>query len=418
MTANEQFVRDNAHADVRQLALRRPPAGVDLRWALQQIEGRQLAARKLPRWAATDDLWFPPRLSLEQCSSEATADYKRDLAARLCSTPSCTPEKEATTLQEQKEENLFVDLTAGLGVDFTAIAPLFSNAIYVERDHELCRLARHNLPLLGLHDAQVREGLAEDFLAEDWQATLIMIDPARRDTRGRKTVLIEDCTPDICSLQHQLRSHSRYVIIKLSPMLDIKAALRALENIAEVHVVGADGECKELLFVMTSQGARQLPSPSAASVPDIPIFCADGNRALSFTYAEEAAAPLVLADSLCTYIYEPSATMMKAAPFRTLCQLFPGLTKLAPDTHLYTSDTLLPRFPGRTWRLLDHCSFAKADLRRLLSGVNAAELSTRGFPIGVAALRRQLHLREGGTAHLIATTLSDGSRRLLRVEPA
>mgnify|MGYP002856698960 CR=1 FL=1 len=417
MTATEQFVRDNARADVRQLALRRPPDGVDLRWALQQIEGRQLAARKLPRWAATDDLWYPRRLSLEQCSSEATAVYKRDLAARLCSTPSCSPEQEATTLQEQTEDNLFVDLTAGLGVDFTAIAPLFGSSIYVERDHELCRLARHNLPLLGLHDAQVREGQAEDFLAEDWQATLIMIDPARRDTRGRKTVLIEDCTPDICSLQHLLRSHSRYAIIKLSPMLDIKAALRVLENIVEVHVEGTEGECKELLFVMSGQSTRQQTSPSAASVPDIPIYCADGNHALRFTYAEEAKAPLLLADSLQTYIYEPSATTMKAAPFRILGQLFPGLKKLAPDTHLYTSDALLPRFPGRTWRLLDHCSFAKADLRRLLSGATTAELSTRGFPLGVAALRRQLHLREGGEAHFIATTLSDGSRRLLKVEP-
>ena len=107
---------------------------------------------------------------------------------------------------------------------------------------------------------------------------------------------------------------------------------------------------------------------------------------------------------------------MKAAPFRTLCQLFPGLRKLAPDTHLYTSATLFTDFPGRTWRIADSASFAKADLRRLLAGLSAAELSVRGFPMNVAALRRQLRLREGGTAHFLATTLADGSRRLLRVE--
>lgn len=408
MTATEQFIHDNARADVRQLALRRPPADVDLRWALQQIEGRQLAERKLPRWAATEGLWFPQRLSLEQCSSETTACYKHDLAARLLT-------YEPSTLNSKPKT--FIDLTAGLGADFAALATLFGKATYVERNAELCRLALHNFPLLGLDNASVRESTAEEMLAEDWQADLIMIDPARRDSGGRKTVLIEDCTPDICALQTALRRHARFVLIKLSPMLDIKAALRALDDIAEVHVVGTDGECKELLFVMRGESAaapqQQHPIPD---IEEIPICCSDGALSFRFTLANEAKAPLTLATELQTFIYEPSATAMKAAPFRTLCQLFPGLRKLAPDTHLYTSATLFTDFPGRTWHLTDSASFAKADLRRLLAGLSAAELSVRGFPMNVAALRRQLHLREGGTAHFLATTLADGSRRLLRVE--
>lgn len=391
MTATEQFIRDNAKADVRTLALRRPPEGVDLRWALQQIEGRQLAAHKLPQWTAVEGLWFPPRLNLEQCSSEATATYKAALAKRLSLVNS--------------QLSTFLDLTAGFGVDFTAIAPHFDEAIYVEQSEELCRLARHNMPLLGLERAIVREALAEDVLAEDWHADLIMIDPARRDVTGRKTVLIEDCMPDVCSLQQQMRAHARHVLIKLSPMLDIKAALRSLSGISEVHVVGSEGECKELLLVMQESG-----------LSDVPIYCADEHNAFHFTYAEEAAAPLLLAEHLGSYIYEPSATVMKAGAFRTLCTLFPDLAKLAPDTHFYTSDTLFADFPGRTWHLIDQASFAKNDLRRLLTGIKAAELSTRGFPMSVAALRRQLRLREGGTAHFIATTLADGSRRLLRVE--
>lgn len=390
MTATEQFILDNANADVRQLALKRAPADVDLRWALQQIEGRQLAARKLPRWAATEGLWFPPRLNIEQCSSETTAAYKAALARRL------------STLNSRTTS--FLDLTAGFGVDFTAIASHFDEAIYVEQSEELCRLARHNMPLLGLGKAIVREALAEDVLAEDWHADLIMIDPARRNTAGRKTVLIEDCTPDVCALQKLLRSHAGHTIIKLSPMLDIKAALRSLDGISEVHVVGSEGECKELLLVMQESGAS-----------DVPIFCADEHHAFRFTYAEEASATLLMAESLGTYIYEPSATVMKAGAFRTLCSLFHGLAKLAPDTHLYTSDTLFTDFPGRTWHLIDQASFAKNDLRRLLTGIKAAELSTRGFPMSVAALRRQLRLREGGTAHFIATTLADGSRQLLKV---
>lgn len=398
MTATEQFILDNANADVRQLALKRAPADVDLRWALQQIEGRQLAARKLPQWAATEGLWFPPRLSMEQCSSQATAEYKQALAKRLLSDDSSS---------SALHSSLFIDLTAGFGVDFAALATLFGKATYVELNPELCRLARHNFPLLGLDNVCVRENTAEDVLAEDWQADLIMIDPARRDTAGRKTVLIEDCTPDVCSLQASLRRHAQHVIIKLSPMLDIKAALRAISDVSEVHVVGAEGECKELLIVMQEH--------SATALADIPIYCTEGRQSIQFTFASEAALPLPLAHGLDTYIYEPSATILKAGAFRTLCSLYTGLRKLAPDTHLYTSPTLFADFPGRIWRLISHCSFSKSDLRAMLAGISAAELTTRGFPMSVAALRRQLRLREGGTAHFIATTLADGSRQLLKV---
>lgn len=392
----EQFIRDNASADVRQLALQRPPEGVDLRWALQQIEGRQTAKRKLPLWAAADGIWFPPRINLEQCSSEATACYKRALAARLLVSTRNTS---------------FVDLTSGFGVDFSTMAPLFDKATFVECDEELCRLARHNMPLLGLERAEIRNMLAEDYLAEEWRADIIMIDPARRDMAGRKTVLVEDCKPDVCALQEQLRSHALHTIIKLSPMLDITAALRRMSGVSEVHVIGSDGECKELLLVLQS-----LTDKRSLAISDIPIFCSTDSASFSFTLAEEAAAPLPLAEGLRSYIYEPAAAVLKAGAYRTLCKLFPELTKLAPTTHLYTSDVLLPDFPGRTWRLTDSSTFAKADLRRLLSNIKAAELSARGFPVSVAALRRQLHLREGGTAHFIATTLADSSRHLLKVE--
>ena len=77
------FIREHRNDDVRKLALGRIPAGVDAQWALQQIEGIQTAARKLPTWVATDGIWWPQRLSLEQCSSEVTALYKRQLALSL-----------------------------------------------------------------------------------------------------------------------------------------------------------------------------------------------------------------------------------------------------------------------------------------------------------------------------------------------
>jgi hypothetical protein len=444
--ATLDFIRQHAQDDVRQLALRPVPAEVDLRSALIQIEGRQLATHKLPTWAATDGLLFPPRLALEQCSSEATAQYKRQVVARLLREEEVarllreeekeTGEKEKSGKEERKEElgskRSFADLTAGFGVDFASIAPLFSHAIYIERQEELCNIARHNLPLLGLPQAVVRCTTAEEelntLMQEAEHLSVLMIDPARRDSAGRKVALIEDCTPDVCILQTQLRVAARFVLIKLSPMLDLTASLRSLKGVVEVHVVSVEGECKELLVVM---GGKDLMTRTTIPPNEIPICCVDlpskiGNELAQpsttgkggiecFTRIEEATAPLILADGIGTFLYEPNASLLKAGAFKILCQRYP-VRKLAADTHLYTCDKLVEDFPGRRWKVIDSSNFTKNDLRRLLADIPAADLTLRGFPGSVANLRKQLRLREGGTTHLIATTLADNSRRLIRVE--
>lgn len=452
--ATLDYIRRHASDDVRQLALRPVPDGVVLRQALTQIEGRQLAARKLPAWAATDGLLFPPRLSLEQCSSEATAQYKQALVRRLlaslppASSPSLPPASSPSLpsasssvpspfLPPASSPSLpsvsssvpspslppaavavasatvppvcFVDLTAGFGVDFAAIAPLFARATYVERQEVLCDIARHNLPLLGLPEAEVRCSSAEEVLQElaDNPVTLLFLDPARRDAAGRKVALIEDCTPDVCALQDQLRAAAHFVLIKLSPMLDLTAALRSLQGVVEAHVVSVDGECKELLLLLAAEASAAEPLIHCSYSPTVPP--------LTFRMSEERSSNAVMAAGLQQYLYEPDAAILKAGAFKVLCQRYP-VSKLAPDTHLYTSDEPVVDFPGRRWKVMDSCSFAKNELRRLLSDVPAADLTLRGFPGSVAQLRKQLHLREGGSAHFIAATLADGSRHLIRVE--
>ena len=415
--ATQAFIREHADDDVRQLALGRVPADVNLREALTQIEGRQLAARKLPLLAATDGILYPPRLSLEQCSSEATALYKRHLLEQL------------SIVHCPLSIVNFIDLTGGFGIDFMTLAPLFSRAVYVERNADLCAVVRHNLPLVGLPAAEVVCGEAEDILSGEpaTAGTVLLIDPARRDAAGRKVALIEDCTPDVCALQEQLRRHAAYTLIKLSPMLDIVAALRALRGITDVHVVSVDGECKELLLVMQGGDA------SVAQQTDydhIPIHCVDLvassnpssllRSSFTFTLAEEHSIsqdyllPSLIREGVGESLFEPNPSILKAGAFKTICQRFP-VHKLAQHSHLYVSNTPIPDFPGRSWRIDDVSSFSKSDLRRLLAGVDAADLTVRGFPMSVASLRKQLHLREGGNTHLIATTLSDGTKLLLKV---
>lgn len=396
--ATLDFISCHVRDDVRQLALQPVPADVNLREALTQIEGRQLAVHKLPTWATADGLLFPPRLSLEQCSSEATAVYKRQVAERVIG-----------------GRSLFVDLTAGLGVDFSHLAPLFEQAVYVDRNDELCALACHNLPLLGLPEAQVRCCDAAEALATVAGADLIMIDPARRNAAGRKVALIEDCTPDVCAMQDALCQASRHVLVKLSPMLDIAAALRALHCVAEVHVVSVGGECKELLFVLDAETRPEEGEKGTTTGPAITCVNLPATDTFVFTRSEEAASTPIFADSIGAFLYEPNASILKAGAFRTLCHRF-GVAKLSQDAHLYTSDSLVADFPGRVWEVTGISTFSKKDLRAFLADVLEADITVRGFPLSVSALRKQLRLREGGSNHLIATTLANGQRCLVKVK--
>lgn len=388
------FILRNRQEDVRKLALKKAPEGVDLAMALQQIEGWQTAVRKLPSWAGREGLWFPPRLAMEQCSSEQTATYKRALVKRLLhigSTPA---------------DGTMMDLTGGFGIDFSFMAPLFTRAVYMEQQPELCRIARHNFTVLHLDQTEIREGNSSE-KPQDWpDAELCFIDPARRDAAGHKTVAIEDCTPDLTTLQDFIHRKARFCLIKLSPMLDIQAALRVLRGVSEVHAVCVQNECKELLLV-------------AAQPPAHPVVfhCADIEKerteCFTFTAEDERKADCTYAQAVGKYLYEPNAAILKCGGYRTLAARY-GLCKLHPNSHLYTSDLFREDFPGRTFLVENASGFGKKEVNKLLRDISQANLTVRNFPATVADLRKRLHLKEGGETYLFATTLNSGEHVLLR----
>ena len=382
---NEQFIAQNKDADVHALALAKVPPGIDLHYCLQQIEGRQIAQRKLPSWAKTEGLTYPVKLSLEQCSSEQTALYKQQLVKRL--------------LPEGRQN--MADLTGGFGIDFSFLAQVFDKADYVEQNEQLCEIARHNFPLLGLKDAHVHSMTSEKFTDEMGTFSLIYLDPSRRDANGRKMVALSDCSPDIEALQDTLLSHAPLVVVKLSPMLDIQDSLRRLPNVSEVHVVSVDGECKEVLLVL----CREKGS--------VTYHCTNiSAKTQTFSTDTQNVEPII-APCPERYLYEPNASIMKAGVQNALCQPY-NIRKLHPFSHLFTSEQLIEDFPGRTFVIEDYCGFAKKDLKRLLEGISQCNLTIRNFPSSVAELRKRLKLREGGDYYLFATTLSDGSHALLR----
>ena len=389
-TETIRFIEENARADVRSLALQaKKYPKVDMAMAVVQIAGRQIAEAKVPTWYRTEGLLYPKHLSMEQCSSEATAIYKAGLV----------------------EGETFADLTGGFGIDCSFLSRKFKKADYVERQAELCELAKHNFPLLGLNiDVHNEDGV--EYLKRMQPVDCLFLDPARRDGHGGKTVAISDCEPDVSALEELLVEKARKVVVKLSPMLDLSLALKDLKHVCEVHIVSTDNECKELLLILQKETAST----------EVSIHCINSLGTLNgyriyqeyaFTQEQERTSDCPLTHEVEAYLYEPNASIMKAGAYRSLTQAYP-VKKLHPSSHLYVSPHFIEDFPGRKFQVEAVSGFGKKELKTFLQGMEKANLTIRNFPSSVAELRKRLKLKEGGDDYLFATTLADESKVIIK----
>ena len=434
--ATQDFIRQHQDEDVRQLAfLGSKNPEVDMPFALDQIRGRKMARAKLPRWANIDGIIYPPHISMEQCSSESTALYKAELAARLL----------GLSASSSSEEIGFVDLTGGFGVDFSYIASrLGMGSMYVERQAHLCEAAKENFERLGLKNAIVKNGDGIEVLHSLKELKLIFIDPARRDDAGNKVVSLKDCTPDVTVLQEEMLSKADYVIIKLSPMLDWHRAISELNHVREVHIISVNNECKELLLVLSARnmGMNMVSGTDLGAKHDenLRIFCINDSQSFVCDETEMASSAVKIAspDKIVSssvkavkkvssdriispaldempYLYEPNASLMKAGCFGVLSERYDA-RMLSKNSHLFVSEDPVEAFPGRTFRIIAVSSFNKKELKRQLSGITKANIATRNFPLSVAELRKRLKLKDGGETYIFATTLSDESHVLVICE--
>lgn len=391
-----EFIREYREHDIRQLALQanRFP-DVDMPYALDQIQGWQIARRKLPKWAACDGVIFPPHLSMEQCSSEPTAQYKLNLAMEWAS--------------RVGHASRMTDLTGGFGVDFSFTSCAFAAATYVERSEQLCHIVEHNLPLLGLNNATVVCADAVEYLSTVEPQTMLFLDPARRDEHGAKTVMLADCTPDVVQLLPQLLEKSRFTMLKLSPMLDWHKAVDDLQGtVREVHIVSVGGECKELLLVLSTVVESELK-----------VYCADLSTASDtsslFVYTPGSSAPVAnskLKTQNSKFVHEPNASIMKAGCFDELAAAY-GVSPVSRNSHLFLSDELVDGFPGRSFVVERVTTMNKGELRKALVGIEKANIATRNFPLTVAELRKRLKIKDGGDVYIFATTTAEGEHLLL-----
>ncbi|MBQ8047803.1 MAG: SAM-dependent methyltransferase [Prevotella sp.] len=418
----QAFISLHRQDDVRQLALQasRYPE-VDMTYALEQIAGWQAACRKLPAWASVEGLIYPPHLALEQCSSETTARYKADLIGRL------TPEK-----------GTIVDLTGGFGVDFSWMAKGFKRYVYVERHAHLCSIMSHNCRLLGLERAEIVNGESEEYLSDMPQADVAYLDPARRDRNGMRTYAIGDCTPNVLSMGSILAEKARFIVVKLSPMLDWHKAVDDLDKalsayrsaessagtdsrqaltkkVSEVHIVSVKNECKELLLVVSSQREEE----------PLRVFCVNdeerfeyeaGKRSTSVDFLPEER---LLSGAGSLVLYEPNASIMKAGCFDEIGDFY-HLWPIAPSSHLFVGEKPsaekgqgTSRFPGRVFDIQATSSMNRQDLKQSMTGIRQANVAVRNFPMSAEQLRKRLKVSDGGDVYVFGTTLQNGRHILI-----
>ncbi len=371
---------------------------IDMAVAVRCIQGRAKARTKLPLWYAEPGLLYPQSLSLEQCSSQATALYKQRFV---------------------RSGDRLADLTGGLGVDSWSLSQAADSADYFERSEELCSCARHNFSALGrnnitVHCAETTPETLSRIPSDTY--SLIYLDPARRGRDGGRVYSLRDCEPDITALRPELLRIAPRILLKASPMADIRVLLSELPEASEVHILSSENECKEVLVLMLRNNA--VPT---GDIPITAVELSSGDNAAEFHFTlreeNEAAADLAVPSEIAGYLLEPSPALLKSGAFKLPAVRF-GLRKISASTHFYTAPAPVGHFPGKIRRIIEVLPFHKAAIRDFRKKYPACSVTARNFPITSEELRRRLGSAESDILRVLATTASDGSRLLIVSTPS
>ncbi|WP_040478812.1 THUMP-like domain-containing protein [Mariniradius saccharolyticus] len=375
----KKFVQDHLREDPAQLLFRYSgKVDFDLKFAVQQIQARQKAKSKLPTWVANLDIVFPASLSLEQASSEETAKFKSKLG----------------------HGQVMIDLTGGFGVDTFFLSKHFEQAIYCERNAQLADTVRHNFNLMVPGKLEVVTGDSLEFFAKsDRVFDLTYVDPARRGDQNQKLYKLADCEPDVVGHWNLLRSKSKSILIKSSPMLDIKQAISEIPDIQQIWVVSVKNEVKEVLLFWERDASKVDRVIRAVDLP------ANAATEFSFTFEEEETSESIFG-VVGKFLVEPNAAILKAGAFRSFGKRF-GLKKLHPNSHLYTCDGLQGEMPGRVFEIKEEIKDPKKQLK-LLFPDGKVNVITRNYALSADELKKKYRLSDGGDSFLIGTKVGRG----------
>lgn len=370
----QKFINQCLDEPIGKLALRSSPfEGIQTPEILQQIQAKKKCKKKLPTWYNTPRLYFPNKLNIEQTSSETSAKYKSNLV----------------------KGKTLLDLTGGFGVDSLYFSKIISSVTHCEIDEHLSEIVAHNFKTFGNENIKTIAIDGLEFLTQnkknfDW----IYIDPSRRDSNKNKRYFIEDCTPNIAEHLDLLFKNTQQILIKMSPMLDLKVALMALPQTKAIHVVAIKNEVKELLFILEKKFCKE---------PTIKAINLETNQSdFEFKYSDEVKSTVSYQNSL-KYLYEPNSAVLKSGAFKNLAYQF-DLKKLSQHSHLYTSMKLNPDFPGKIYLVEQELPYQKKNIRRIFSG-SKANIKTRNFPKSIDQLKKEIKVADGGSLYVFFTTV-------------
>ncbi|WP_299045495.1 class I SAM-dependent methyltransferase [uncultured Polaribacter sp.] len=370
----QQFITDNLKSEITKLILRGSPfSEISIQELANQITAKQKSEHKLPTWFFTNNIYFPPKVSIEQTSSEITAAYKSSLVSG----------------------NSIIDITGGFGVDSYYFSKKFDNVTHCEINENLSKIVKHNYNKLEVNTIKTFAGNGFTFLKETKLIfDCIYIDPSRRNDQKRKVFLLKDCLPQIPPKIDFYFTKTNTILIKVSPILDITNTIRELKNVKEIHVVAVHNEVKELLFLLQKNYNNTILIKTIN-------FGKKAIQKFNFKYLEEASSQY---SEPLQYLYEPNAAILKSGAFHQIAASL-NVYKLHPHSHLYTSENPVD-FPGRTFKIKSSVEYNKKKINKLFSD-KKANITTRNFPKTVAQIRKETKINDGGSKYIFFTTLNN-----------
>jgi hypothetical protein len=367
----QDFINSNLKSDITKLILKGSSFNtVSIQEIAEQIEAKNKCKKKLPTWFTSKNIYYPNKLNIEQTSSEITAKHKANLVS-------------GKTL---------IDLTGGFGIDSYYFSQKVKNVTHCEINEELSEIVSYNYTELDVKNIKTFAENGFDYLKKintkfDW----IYADPSRRNETKRKVFLLQDCLPNIPENLDFLFQFTNNILLKTSPILDIRSALNELKFVKEIHVVAVENEVKEVLFLLQKNYNQQSDFKTINHTKkSTEIFNFNFNSIFSATYSEPK-----------KYVYEPNAAILKAGAFQQISTLY-KINKLQQNSHLYTSENLI-NFPGRVFKIIQTTTYNKKELAKIIP-TKKANITTRNFPDSVAQIRKKINFKEGGNQYLFFTT--------------
>ncbi len=380
----QAYLEEHDHTPIATFIFKGSPfSDITIQELAQQLEGKRRTKSKLPLWHTTRGILFPPKVNIEQTSSQATAQYKASLLSG----------------------NSIIDITGGLGVDSYYFSKVIPQVTHVEMNEEVSAFAKANFETLGSSEITCIIGNGIDYLSnQNTVYDTIYIDPGRRtDTKG-KVFMLADCLPNVPKYLDLLLSKCTVLYIKTAPLLDLTAGLNELKNVSEIHIIAVKNEVKELLWCL-NQNKSQETHIHTVNITSSIIDKISFN--LEKTHSSEA-----VYDIPKTYLYEPNAALLKSGAFNWISKHY-NIDKLHQHTQLYTSDLQIS-FPGRSFKITQVVPYNK-QFKNTLS-IPKAHITTRNFGISVIELRKKFKIKDGGDIYLFFTTLLHDKKVVLVCE--